>query len=817
VTTVGWSTLEVIPSVKNLRSQLEKQTSNDFTTVGRKGGEKFGDAAGKAAGGRFKSKFGSLAKDAFAPVAGFVAGAAIVSVFKDAISGASDLAESGSKISVIFGDASDQVKDFASQGAKALGQTRLEVLNAAGTFGTFGKAAGLSGDELSDFSTKLVGLSTDMASFFNADVSTAIEAIGSGLRGEAEPLRQFGVLLDDATLRQEALKLGLIKTTKDALTPQQKVLASYQVILEQTKDAQGDFARTSGGLANQQRILNAQWSEMKTELGSKLLPVVTKVVTAFNDGVLPAIGATGGVVVDAAHAFGELPAPIKAATGALVAFRIAQAAGITTKIASGVGALSSGLDTVRLKAMLAKDEFKNLRSGSLELNGQVGKLTPGVGRLNASLGALRSGASGAGGALKRGLGGVVGLLGGPWGLALAAGTVAITHFWQQHQKAKGEVESFMATLKAETGEFTKQSRVDVAGRLFDAGVLDDAKELGIQLNLVTDAALNQGDAMQRLNTELQAIIDTGTNRNATGDQVKAAEGARDLQQALQDQNGVVQTSQRKFADLAEVSNDVADAASSSAGATSRASGALRTYSQSIAAARGEVKKLLAAEDKRRLSLLQDRRDQIALRETIRAAREEARKGKHVLEDGSKAADANMTALLDLADQWNNSTPKVQNARGAFRNLRTEMIDLADQMNGPKGTRKDARELIDTMLKVPKTAPIRFQSEGFKEAKAELEKIIALAERLRTLQGLIVATHVPTFEGQNPRSPQRPPAPTADPARPPLGGHPAERTTSDRGVTFTGPITVNADTYADIVNGIGRHSRGAMLDGVNRGG
>jgi hypothetical protein len=92
--------------------------------------------------------------------------------------------------------------------------------------------------------------------FNNVSQDDAINAIGSALRGEAEPLRRFGVLLDEATLKNAALQLGLITTTKEALTPQQKVLAAQKVIYEQTTTAQGDFARTSDGLANKTKILS---------------------------------------------------------------------------------------------------------------------------------------------------------------------------------------------------------------------------------------------------------------------------------------------------------------------------------------------------------------------------------------------------------------------------------------------------------------------------------------------------------------------------------------------------------------------------------
>ena len=80
------------------------------------------------------------------------------------------------------------------------------------------------------------------------------------------------------TLRQKALELGITSTTKDALTPQQKVLAAQAAIFDQTSAAQGDFARTSGGLANQQRILGAQVENLKARLGQALLNLLDNAV-----------------------------------------------------------------------------------------------------------------------------------------------------------------------------------------------------------------------------------------------------------------------------------------------------------------------------------------------------------------------------------------------------------------------------------------------------------------------------------------------------------------------------------------------------------
>lgn len=196
---------------------------------------------------------------------------------------ASDMNETVSKSNVIFGDGAGAIAEFAETASYSLGQTKKQAIDAAATFATFGKGAGLAGDDLVDFSTTLVGLSADLASFSNTSPEEAITAIGAALRGESEPIRRYGVLLDDATLKQKAMEMGLISTTKNALTPQQKALASYQVILAQTTDAQGDFARTSDGLANQQKILTAQIEDLKTEIGEGLLPATIEATSALND------------------------------------------------------------------------------------------------------------------------------------------------------------------------------------------------------------------------------------------------------------------------------------------------------------------------------------------------------------------------------------------------------------------------------------------------------------------------------------------------------------------------------------------------------
>lgn len=297
---VADAVVTLMPSFRGGRAAIERELGGSLDGAGRSGGQRFGSG--------MQTGIAGMAGKMFAPLAAAAASVSLVGFFKDAIGGASDLNESTTKINAIFGDAAGAVQDFAGTGAQALGQTKLAVLDAAATFGTFGKSAGLAGPDLASFSTGLSTLSTDLSSFYNTTPQAASDALGAALRGEFEPMRQYGVLLDEATLKAEAMKLGLISTTTEALTPQQKVLAAQSAILAQTGDAQGDFARTSGGLANQQRILSAQFDDFKTKIGTALLPVITSLVSYLTANLFPALSLAGGYLKDtfgpALQAFG---------------------------------------------------------------------------------------------------------------------------------------------------------------------------------------------------------------------------------------------------------------------------------------------------------------------------------------------------------------------------------------------------------------------------------------------------------------------------------------------------------------------------------
>lgn len=201
----------------------------------------------------------------------------IISFGKAAIDAASDLNETVSKSRVVFEDMSSSVERMGNTSATALGLSKNEAIAAAATYGNLFTSMGMTTQESAAMSTNLVKLAADFASFNNIPVAEALDKIRAGLVGETEPLKSLGVNINEASIKAEALAMGLYKGT-GALSASAKAQASYNLILKQSTNAQGDFARTASGAANQQRILDAQLKDLTATLGQQLLPAWTKIL-----------------------------------------------------------------------------------------------------------------------------------------------------------------------------------------------------------------------------------------------------------------------------------------------------------------------------------------------------------------------------------------------------------------------------------------------------------------------------------------------------------------------------------------------------------
>lgn len=209
-------------------------------------------------------------------------GSRFVDVAKDGIELASNLSEVENVVNTTFGDGAQKIYAWSDAAAEAFGMSKLDAEKYNGTIGAMLKSMGMTSDEVTEMSTGLVGLSGDMASFYNLDGAEAFEKIRSGISGETEPLKQLGINMSVANLEAYALSEGIDKSY-DSMTQAEQTTLRYNYLMKATSDAQGDFAKTSGGYANQQRILELNIQNIEAALGEKLLPTVLEVTTAFNN------------------------------------------------------------------------------------------------------------------------------------------------------------------------------------------------------------------------------------------------------------------------------------------------------------------------------------------------------------------------------------------------------------------------------------------------------------------------------------------------------------------------------------------------------
>jgi hypothetical protein len=233
-----------------------------------------------------------------------IASAAVVAFAAKSVQSFAQVQDATDALTATFGATGDSLVNWARTSAISFNLSQREALQAAQTMAVFGDSAGLAGKDLEQFAVSLTERAADAASFFGGSTQDAITAFGSALRGEMEPIRKYGVFLDDATLRAKAFEMGLISTTANALTPQQKTLAAYNVVMEQTTRVQGDVERTSDSMGNQIKKAQAEFDNFQVAIGETLAVALLPLIEKLN--------AVLGF-------FNGLPGPIKTASIAIAA------------------------------------------------------------------------------------------------------------------------------------------------------------------------------------------------------------------------------------------------------------------------------------------------------------------------------------------------------------------------------------------------------------------------------------------------------------------------------------------------------------------
>ena len=208
---------------------------------------------------------------------------------------ASDLEEVQNVVDVSFGSMADEVEAFANAAVRSYGMSALTAKKMASTFMAMSNGMDIAQEAGKNMSLQLTALAGDMASFYNVGQDIAQTALTSIFTGETESLKKFGIVLTETNLEAFALSQG-IKKSYQAMSQAEKVALRYNYVLNATKNAQGDFARTSGSWANQIRLLKEQWTQFLGILGSGLIKILTPMVKALNQ-MLASLISIGNAIV----------------------------------------------------------------------------------------------------------------------------------------------------------------------------------------------------------------------------------------------------------------------------------------------------------------------------------------------------------------------------------------------------------------------------------------------------------------------------------------------------------------------------------------
>ncbi|MEZ2371035.1 hypothetical protein [Arthrobacter sp. RCC_34] len=215
-------------------------------------------------------------------------GAKLVEYGTKAVKMAGDLEQSQGAIKTVFKGSSGQMLKWSEQAATAVGLTKNEFNELGTLIGTQLKNGGTAMDQLAPKTNQLITLGADLASMFGGTSKEAVEALSSALKGERDPIERYGVSLTQAKIDAEAAALGF-KKVGGSLSEEASQAATLSLIMKQTADAHGNFAKESNTLQGQQARAKAQWDNIITTLGTLLLPILTQVFGFINTNVLPVV------------------------------------------------------------------------------------------------------------------------------------------------------------------------------------------------------------------------------------------------------------------------------------------------------------------------------------------------------------------------------------------------------------------------------------------------------------------------------------------------------------------------------------------------
>lgn len=288
----------------------------------------------------------------------------IIRGLNSAIGYSSSLTEIQNVIDQTFGAYQEGLQEFSKTSIQNYGMSELTAKQMAGRYQAMAVAMDIPREKAAEMSVEMTKLAGDLASFYDKDITEVGESMNAVLTGMTRPMRQYGVDLTQATLKEFALKQGLDADIA-SMTQAEKTMLRYQYVMYATSAAQGDFQRTSQTWHNQITQLKQNFQALGSVIGTGLINALKPFVQAMNAAlqgliefskkVINALGkifgweleaSSGGMalddsIYDAADATGALGDSADGAAGSL---------GKAAKAAKALKTITLGIDELNINA-----------------------------------------------------------------------------------------------------------------------------------------------------------------------------------------------------------------------------------------------------------------------------------------------------------------------------------------------------------------------------------------------------------------------------------------------------------------------------------
>ena len=401
------------------------------------------------------SGFGNNAKKSGDILRNALFGGAVLYGAKKLVDAAGELQQSVGGTAAVFEDASGAVNEFTKNSADLVGMSENASRTITSRLGASLKGFGMSTEEAASQAINLTKTGADLAATLGGKTDDAVNALGSALRGEYDPLERFGIALKASEVNAKAVSMGLASSESD-VTAYAKGQATLALITERSAFAQGQFGREADTAQGQAQRAQAKTEDAAASLGKSLLPIYTK------------IQETIGFVADA---FSALPGPAQ------------------TAVLGFAGVIAIGPSIVE-GFKLAMKAVSTLVTAVLDAGTKAVGTQGAIASMNISTQAAGSTAAAATGGMA---------LLGPAVLAVGAaavvGGIAYKRYADEQAAVKKDIEALIPTFDKLTGAFTANTETSLAAQLASKKQLDNLSRAGISVSQFTDVIDDNRDAL----------------------------------------------------------------------------------------------------------------------------------------------------------------------------------------------------------------------------------------------------------------------------------------------------------------------------------